>query len=258
MVEPVDEEELERQVKGVYRAVAEAPDGGHHFAIGRPLAEELGYDAADLDRLPAAAVESFAGVGYHFDLADLQPGDDVLDLGSGAGTDVFLAVLRVGDRGSVTGLDMTDRQLEKARRLRDEAGFDNVAFEKGYIETLPFEAERFDAVLSNGVINLSFSKEQAFEEANRVLRPGGRLAISDIVCENPMPESIKTDAELWASCVGGAMPVTDYVDALQAAGFDLATRRENAQYEFLSDRARGACEKYGIKSVTFAARRSGS
>lgn len=257
MVEPVDQEKLERQVKGVYRAVAETPGGDHHFAIGRSLAEELGYDAAELDRIPAVAVDSFAGVGYHFDLADLRPGDDVLDLGSGAGTDVFLAALRVGDRGTVTGLDMTDQQLEKAGRLRDEAGLDNVTFEKGYIETLPFEDEQFDAVLSNGVFNLSFSKEQAFKEAHRVIKPGGRLAISDIVSEDPMPENIKSDAELWAACVGGAIPTNDYVDGLAAAGFELTARRENTQYEFLSDRAKGACEKYGVKSVTFGARRNG-
>lgn len=254
MVEPIDEAELERQIKGVYRAVAEAPDGDHHFATGRPLAEQLGYDSSHLDRLPEAAVDSFAGVGFHFDLAAVAPGEAVLDLGSGAGMDVFLAALHAGADGHVTGLDMTAAQLEKSRRLRDAAGIDNVSFEQGHIESLPFEDERFDVVLSNGVINLSTSKRQVFQEASRVLAPGGRLAVSDIVSEEPLPESIKSAADLWAACVGGAMQIDAYTEAISNAGLDLFERRENSQYEFTSDRARGACEQYGIKSVTVGAR----
>lgn len=196
MSESLDTGELERKVKGVYQDVAEDPGEEYHFEMGRGLAERLGYPEADLDRVPDAAIESFAGVGYHFDLAELQEGDDVLDLGSGSGTDVFVAALHVGDTGSVTGLDMTEGQLEKARRLRDEHGFETVSFEQGYIEDLPFEDGTFDIVVSNGVINLSAEKERVFEEVSRVLRPGGRLALSDIISETRMPESIKTDEEL--------------------------------------------------------------
>ncbi len=255
MANSLDVEKLEREVKGVYRAVAEAPGEEYHFEMGRALAERLGYLEADLDRVPTAAVESFAGVGYHFDLAALQPGDDVLDLGSGSGTDAFVAALHVGETGSVTGLDMTEQQLEKSRQLRDEVGLDNLSFERGYIEDLPFEDETFDVVVSNGVINLSAQKERVFEEASRVLRSDGRLALSDIISETPMPDSIKTNADLWAACIGGAMQINGYTDVIEASGFDVTEVRENPQYEFISKQAQGACQKYGVKSVSVGGRR---
>ena len=255
MSKSLDVDRLEHEVKGVYRAVAETPDEEYHFEMGRVLAERLGYPEADLDRVPAAAVESFAGVGYHFDLADLQEGDDVLDLGSGSGTDVFVAALHVGEAGSVTGLDMTDEQLAKARQLRDEAEFENVSFEKGYIEELPFDDESFDVVTSNGVINLSAEKAQVFAEANRVLKPEGRLALSDIISETEMPDSIKTNADLWAACIGGAEQINAYTSMIETAGFDVVEVRENPQYEFISEQAQGACQKYGVKSISLGARK---
>ena len=255
MSETLNVERLEREVKGVYRAVAETPDEEFHFEMGRPLAEKLGYPTAELEGVPAPAVDSFAGVGYHFDLADLHDGDTVLDLGSGSGMDVFFAGLHVGDWGSVSGVDMTDEQLEKSRRLRDEAGLDTVSFEKSYIEELPFEDETFDVVVSNGVINLSARKERVFEEANRVLEPEGLLAISDILSETHMPDSIKNDADLWAACIGGAMQINDYTNVVEAAGFEVIEVRENPQYEFISEQALGACQKYGVKSISVGARK---
>ena len=255
MSKSLDVDKLEREVKTVYRNVAAAPTNEYHFEMGRPLAERLGYPASDLDQVPAEAIESFAGVGYHFDLADLQEGDDVLDLGSGSGTDVFVTALQVGDAGSVTGLDMTDEQLEKARRLRDEGGLENVSFEQGYIEDLPFADETFDVVVSNGVINLSAQKDHVFAEVSRVLRPGGRLAVSDIITETQMPDSIKTNADLWAACIGGAEQITDYTDMIETPGFEIVEVRENPQYEFISEQAQGACQKYGVKSVSLLARK---
>jgi arsenite methyltransferase len=254
MPNALDVEKLERAVKSVYRDVAESPTEEYHFEMGRPLAERLGYPSKKLDRIPEEAVESFAGVGYHFDLADIQEGDDVLDLGSGSGTDVFVASLSVGDSGSVTGLDMTDEQLDKARKLRDEAEMDTVSFEKGHIEDLPFDNETFDVVISNGVINLSPNKDRVFEEANRVLAGGGRLAVSDIISEQPLPKSIKTDADLWAACIGGAEQIDDYTTLIERSGFDVIEARENPQYEFISEQAQGACQKYGVKSVSLSAR----
>ncbi|MFC7156529.1 methyltransferase domain-containing protein [Halomarina halobia] len=253
MEHSLDIERLEREVKNVYRNVAETPTEEFHFEMGRELAERLGYPPADLDRIPAEAVESFAGVGYHFDLADIREGDDVLDLGSGSGTDAFVAALHVGDTGSVTGLDMTDEQLEKARRLREEAGMDGVSFERGYIEELPFEDATFDVVISNGVINLSAEKERVFAEASRVLASGGRLAISDIVSERRMPERIKTDADLWAACIGGAEQVDSYTTTVEAAGFEVTDVRDNTRYQFISDRAANACQTYGVKSISLSA-----
>jgi SAM-dependent methyltransferase len=253
MAQSLDVERLERAVKSVYRDVAETPDEDYHFEMGRALAERLGYAPDDLDRIPSEAMESFAGVGYHFDFADLEAGDDVLDLGSGSGTDVFVAALHVGETGSVTGLDMTHEQLEKARALRDEAGLDTVSFEQGYIEEIPFDDGTFDAVVSNGVINLSPDKPQVFEEANRVLADGGRLAISDIISEELMPESIKSDEDLWAACIGGAEQVDRYTSLVEQAGFELGAVRENPEYEFISDQAANACQKYGVKSISLSA-----
>jgi SAM-dependent methyltransferase len=249
----LDVEKLEREVKGVYQAVAERPDGEFHFEMGRRLAEQLGYPSEDLDCVPQAAVESFAGVGYYFDLAGLQEGDDVLDLGSGSGMDVFVAALHVGETGSVTGLDMTEEQLAKARELRDDAGFDTVSFEQGYIEDLPFDDGSFDVVISNGVINLSAEKERVFAEVNRVLVPEGRLALSDIISETEMPDNIKTDADLWAACIGGAEQINNYTTMIEAIGFDVVEVRENPQYEFVSEQAQGACQKYGVKSISLGA-----
>src|SRR5512134_3464214 len=129
-----DPKDLESKVKAMYREVAENPRGEFHFEMGRTMAERLGYAPADLDRIPAAAIESFAGVGYYFDLAGLKEGETVIDLGSGSGMDSFIAALKVGHEGRVIGIDMTDAQLDKAERLRAAAGFRNVAYRKGYID----------------------------------------------------------------------------------------------------------------------------
>ncbi|ELY47792.1 methyltransferase domain-containing protein [Natronorubrum bangense] len=255
MAESLDIDRLEREVKSVYRDVADAPDEEFHFEMGRALAERLGYSPADLDRIPDEAVDSFAGVGYHFDLAALEAGDDVLDLGSGSGMDAFVAALHVGDDGSVTGLDMTDEQLANARQLRDEAGMETVSFEQGYIEELPFEDEMFDVVITNGVVNLSAAKDRVFEEINRVLRPNGRVALSDITSERRLPERIKSDADLWAACIGGAEQVDDYTTMVETAGFELTTVRENDEYEFISEQAQGACQTYGVRSISLGARK---
>ncbi|WP_224333799.1 methyltransferase domain-containing protein [Haloprofundus halobius] len=256
MPDSLNVKRLEQAVKNVYRDVAESPNEEYHFEMGRELAEQLGYPPRDLDRIPARALESFAGVGYHFGLAELQEGDHVLDLGSGSGTDVFVAALHVGDSGSVTGLDMTDQQLAKARQLRDEAGMDNVSFEKGYIEDVPFDDGAFDVVISNGVINLSADKQRVFEEANRVLAAGGRLAISDIISETQMPESIKNNEDLWAACIGGAEQTDRYTTLIETAGFELGDVRDNTKYEFISEQAANACQKYGVKSISLDARKS--
>jgi arsenite methyltransferase len=157
-VAPFDPKELESKVKAMYRSVAEDPHGDFHFEMGRAMAERLGYAAIDLDRVPAEAIQSFAGVGYYFHLADLKPGEVVVDLGSGSGMDTFIAALKVGPHGKVTGVDMTDEQRAKAERLRDRDGFLNVTYVRGYIEHAPLPDGVADAVISNGVINLATDK----------------------------------------------------------------------------------------------------
>jgi arsenite methyltransferase len=251
----LDTTELEQRVKGMYEEVALEPDREFHFETGRPLAERLGYPPAQLDRIPAAAIDSFAGVGYFLDLAAIAPGESVLDLGSGSGTDSFLAALAASDDGRVTGVDMTDAQLAKARRLADEAGIANVEFRTGYIERPPIADGTIDCVISNGVINLSPDKPAVFAAAARTLRPGGRLALADIVTAVQLPEGVTCDAALWAACIGGAMQRDDYRTAIEAAGFEIQTWRENPEYGFVSERADNATAKYGVTSVSVLARR---
>jgi len=175
----VDVQELEVKVKDMYRHVAEEPAGDYHFELGRPLAERLGYPGDALDGVPEGAVESFAGVGYFFDLAELRPGETVIDLGSGSGMDVFFAASQVGPEGRVIGIDFTAEQLAKSRRLAEEASLYQVEFREGRIEDVPAQDSSCDCVISNGVINLAPDKERVFAEAASVLRPGGRLAIAD-------------------------------------------------------------------------------
>jgi arsenite methyltransferase len=248
----VDTQLLETKVKDMYRLVAENPQGPYHFEMGRPLAERLGYSPASLDNVPAGALESFAGVGFFFDLADLQPGERVLDLGSGSGTDAFVAATLVGPQGRVTGVDFTPEQLEKARRLAREAGVDHVEFLEGRIEHPPVEDASVDCVISNGVVNLSAAKPAVFTGAARALRPGGRLAIADIITEQELTESIVCNADLWASCIGGAAQQDAYLDALRQAGLLVELVRSNP-YEFISDQARNASGQYGVKSVSVLA-----
>ncbi|QKT03362.1 methyltransferase domain-containing protein [Ectothiorhodospiraceae bacterium 2226] len=249
----VDRQALEHKVKDMYRRVAEEPEGDFHFEMGRGLAERLGYPPEDLDRIPTPAVASFAGVGYHMDLADIRAGDVVLDLGSGSGMDTFIAALKVGADGRVLGLDMTEAQRAKARHLAEEAGIDMVSFHEGYIEAPPFEDASVDVVISNGVINLSADKAQVFAEAARVLKPGGRLAISDIVTEQPLPEGVTCDATLWAACIGGAMQEDAYQTAIAAGGLRIQQVRQNPQYRFLTEAAQGASATYGVKSISLLA-----
>lgn len=248
-----DPRELEAKVKDMYRAVAENPDGEFHFEMGYALAERLGYPTADLDRVPADAIASFAGVGYHFHLAALKPGETVIDLGSGSGMDSFIAALHVGEHGAVIGIDMTDAQRAKAERLRTASGLGNVSYLKGYIEDTGLADASADVVISNGVINLATDKGEVFREAARLLKSGGRLAISDIVTEIQLPETIVCNSTLWAACIGGAAQQDDYRALIRDAGLSVVTMEDNPAYGFISESAKGASRKYGVKSVSILA-----
>lgn len=252
MPSTLDVQALELKVKDMYRLVAEEPQGHFHFEVGRGLALRLGYDATQLDAVPSQAVDSFAGVGHFFDLADLQPGERVVDLGSGSGMDAFYAAGLVGATGRVTGIDFTAEQLAKARGLAKDTGTTEVEFREGRIEQLPLLDAEADCVVSNGVINLVPDKPAVFAEAARVLKPGGCLAIADIVTEEPLTEAIVCDVDLWASCIGGAPQEESYLTAIESAGLVIGEVRTNP-YEFLSDQARGASRRYGVKSISLLA-----
>jgi arsenite methyltransferase len=249
----VDVRDLESKVKDMYRQVAENPHGEFHFEMGRVMAERLGYRPADLDRIPAEAIDSFAGVGYYFQFLDQMEGARVLDLGSGSGMDSFIASLITGPTGCVIGLDMTDAQRAKAEFLRRRDGVRNITFVKGYIDAAPFEDGSFDVVISNGVINLAVDKPEVFREISRLLRPGGRLAIADIVTDVLLPETISCNATLWAACIGGAWQVDAYKQAIASAGLEIVAEQVNDQYRFLSDNAQGATKKFGVKSISLRA-----
>ncbi|MGH3329663.1 MAG: methyltransferase domain-containing protein [Nocardioidaceae bacterium] len=253
----VDKDQLEIKVKDMYRHVAQEPRGQFHFELGEQVALRAGYEPDRLRTVPADAVESFAGVGYFFDLAGLLPGETVVDLGSGSGMDVFYAANLVGPGGQVVGVDFTLEQLEKARRIAASAGLDQVEFLEGPIEALPIRSASADCVISNGVINLCPDKKAVFAEAARILRPGGRLAMADIISEQALTDAIVCNANLWASCIGGAAQQEVYLQAIESSGFAVERVRDN-DYQFISDQARDASARYGVKSISVLATRKPS
>jgi arsenite methyltransferase len=194
---PVDAEQLRHEVQSKYRGVATAPNATYHFHTGRVAAGRLGYDMSVVDSLPERAVESFAGVGNPFELRALEPDERIVDAGSGAGFDSFVAARQVGAGGSVVGVDMTPEMLDKSTATAEILGLQNVEFRKGLLEALPVEDGWADVVISNGVINLCPDKRAAFGEIRRVLRPGGYLQFADIANGKPVPPEALRDIDLW-------------------------------------------------------------
>ena len=193
----VDVDTLRSQVRDKYRDVALDPHGAHHFHTGRPLAARLGYDSVVVDGLPDQAVESFAGVGNPFSLRRIEPGERVVDVGSGAGFDSFIAATQTGPTGRVVGIDMTSEMLAKSRATAEQLDFGHVEFREGLAEAMPVETGWADAVISNGVINLCADKQAVFAEIFRVLRPGGVLQFADIANGRPVPIEAMRDVDLW-------------------------------------------------------------
>jgi arsenite methyltransferase len=193
----LDLESLRAAVRNEYEVVAAKPDHGFHFHTGRPLAQMLGYDEAWLQGIPESAIESFAGTGNPFSMGAIQTGQRVVDVGCGAGIDSLIAARMTGPEGQVIGVDMTPAMLEKARKGAAEAGLEQVEFRKGYGEELPVPDEWADVVISNGVLNLMPDKAVALQEMARVLKPGGRLQIGDILVQKAVPQSAKGNIDLW-------------------------------------------------------------
>lgn len=245
-------EEIRKRVSEFYAGLIQGQgsccfSGSCSPESGGGVAEALGYQSSELDSIPPDARGSSFGCGNPLAFAEVMPGETVLDLGSGGGIDCFLAAQRVGDLGKVIGLDMTQEMVEKARKTAAENGYRNVEFRLGKIEEMPVESGTVDWVISNCVINLSPEKEKVFAEAYRVLKPGGKLLISDVVAEG-LPEDIRQDISAWASCVAGAVTEDEYLAMIRDAGFeqvsivdrvDYVTPSGNEPYRLSSIRVRG-------------------
>ena len=194
----VDVETLRCQISDKYTAVAKTPEKGFHFHTGKPLALMLGYSEDVLEALPVGTVESFAGTGNPFSMGELQSGETVLDIGCGAGFDSLIAARQVGKTGRVISVDMTPAMLDKAAAGAQEAGIANIEFRQGLAEALPVDDASIDVVISNGVINLCPDKLAVTQEIYRVLKPGGRIQLADIVVHKEVPQDAKDDIDLWS------------------------------------------------------------
>jgi len=218
------EKEIKKVVKGRYAQIAKQDQESCCPSCGCGAssllqAKAIGYSREDLEHIPEEAVMGL-GCGSPTAIAELKAGEVVLDLGSGAGVDVFLAANKVGPTGRVIGVDMTEEMVEKANSIARDHGYHNVEFRLGEIENLPVEDKSVDAIISNCVINLSPDKSKVFREAYRVLKPGGRLTVSDIVSEGALPDEIRTDSNAWACCIGGALEQREYLEKIKEAGFE--------------------------------------
>jgi SAM-dependent methyltransferase len=227
--------EVREIVRERYAAAAVAASSGSSACCGdvavitdsqRELFGSGLYESADRDMIPDAAELASLGCGNPTAVADLLEGETVLDLGSGGGIDVLLSARRVGPTGMAYGLDMTDEMLDLARANQREAGVENVEFVKGTIENVPLPDDSIDVIISNCVINLSADKPRVFREAARVLRPGGRFAVSDVVADPDMDDATRADMQQWTGCIAGALTRTDFEQELAAAGFDDVEIRE--------------------------------
>lgn len=222
----VDVESLRAAIRAEYAAVAQHPTQGFHFHTGARLAAVLGYPEAVIAALPPGVIESMAGTGNPFALGELRPGERVVDCGAGAGVDSLIAAGLVAPGGSVIGVDMTPEMLAKARRNAELADVANVEFREGVLEALPVPDGWADVVISNGVLNLVPNKELALAEMFRVLRPGGRLQLADIVLDRPVPGSARSDVTLWTGCIAGGLLRDELVSLVEGAGFrDVDVRR---------------------------------
>ena len=223
---PVDIDSLRAAIRAEYAAVAEHPTQGFHFHTGARLAAILGYPEEWIAALPPTVVESMAGTGNPFAFGELRAGERVVDCGSGAGVDSLLAAKLVAPDGSVIGVDMTPEMLAKARRNTELAGVRNVEFREGLLEALPVPDRWADVVISNGVLNLVPDKAVALAEIFRVLRPGGRIQLADIVLDRPVPAGSKADVSLWTGCIAGGLLEDELVSLVAGAGFrDVEVRR---------------------------------
>jgi len=250
-----DKGQIVAAVRRMYAEVATAPSRQFHFPTGRDACLFVGYPESWLESIPATALESFAGVGFPFRAGAIHPGDRVLDVGSGSGTDTLIAARLAGPGGRVLALDMTPEMLDKLRRNVALAGATNVEVIEGSAEAIPLPDASVDVVTTNGVLNLVPDKPRAFAEILRVLRPGGRAQIADIALSRPVGPKARTDPKLWAECVVGAMLEDDYLDLLSSTGFSGVTVLRSFDYfsGSSSSDTRRIAAVLGAKAVEIAA-----
>lgn len=244
-------------VRAMYTAVATSPNETYHFPTGRRACEYVGYPADELDALPASAIESFAGVGYPFAGDGIREGDTVLDIGCGSGTDALIAARRAGPTGRVIGLDTTDAMRAKCMNNARRAGVETVEVLAGDAGSIPLPDASVDVVTSNGVINLVPDKRAAVREIHRVLRPGGRVQIADIVVRDLPSDECRSQPQLWAECIVGATTGDHYLDVFREAGFEDVEQLGSLDYfaASTSESTRDTASGFGAHSIVMRATR---
>lgn len=249
-----------RAVQHLYTEVAQEPHKAYHFPLGIEALRFVGYPDDDLEKLPQTATESFAGVGYPFATHSIRPGDTVLDIGSGSGTDVLYASLKVGPTGRVIGLDFTPAMIEKARSNIRRMGANQVTILEGNATKIPLPDASVDVVTSNGVLNLVPDKPTAFREIFRVLKPGGRLQLADIVVQEDVGAACGLNPQLWADCIGGAAVEAEYLKTIRAAGFEAVETIGRIDYfsKSASDSTKRLTKTFGAESVVLSGTKPGS
>jgi len=248
-------EHIIESVQAMYTEVATMPEKVFHFPTGRSACEFVGYPALQLDAIPATAVESFAGVGYPFMVEAIKKGDAILDIGSGSGTDVLISSLLTGPAGKVYALDMTMAMRSKLQSNVQKASASNIELIEAEAESIPLPDASVDVVTSNGVLNLVPDKKKAFQEIFRVLKPGGRVQIADIVVSQEVSEACRQNPKLWAECIVGAMEKEDYLPLFRDVGFKDVEQLQKLDYfsASVSQETREVAASLGAHSMVMKA-----
>ncbi len=249
------DETLRNAIQQEYTEVACNVDHQIHFISGLPLAKRLGYPEPVIKAMPSEAIRPFAGVGNPFSIQNIEPTESVLDIGCGAGFDLLTAWLNGSKKVDLIGLDITEAMIDKARQNIEHVGAKNIRIIKGYAESIPLPEHSIDVVISNGVINLCPDKLKVYKEIYRILKPGGRIQIADVILSNPVPNESRDMVHLWTNCVAGGIPIQEYIEVIHAAGF--STIEIHNTYDVFKDaRIAKSAAKFGAKGYNIKAIKS--